>query len=80
MRRLGRNGRALAAGAVVALVLALLTWWLVSGLALCPSDGDLAPKCREEADRVGLGFAALAGGIVALVTIAILFFNRRANS
>ena len=79
MKRLSRKGRVFATGTIVAVLLALFTWWFVSGLAICPSNGDLAQECREEADRIGLGFAAVVGGVVALVTGAILFFNRRAN-
>ena len=79
MKRRGQNSRALATGLSAAIVLAVFTWWIVSGLGICPSDGDLAPQCRAEADRIGLGAAAMVGGFVALVTAAIALFNRRVD-
>lgn len=76
MRRLGPRGGTLAKGMAAAAGLALFAWWFVSGLAICPSVGDLSPPCRAEADRIGLKAAAIVGAFVALVTVMIVLNKR----
>jgi hypothetical protein len=73
----GRKGRIFARGMIAAIGLALLAWWIVSGLGICPVDGDWARECREEASRIGLGAGAIVGGFVALVTAVIVLSSKR---
>jgi hypothetical protein len=61
---------------ITAAGLALFTWWFISGLGICPADGDPALACRAEASRIGLKFAAAVAGFVALFTVAILLSKR----
>ena len=79
MKRLSRNGRTFATGAITMVGLALFTWWFVSGLGICPSNGDFARACRAEADRIGLIFAAAVAGSVASITLGIILFRRRVD-
>lgn len=79
MKAPGRKGRTFATGMVAAIGLASVAWWIVRGLGICPADGDLAAACREEAGRIGLLAGAIVGGLVALVTAAIMVSNRRAG-
>jgi hypothetical protein len=74
--RLGRNGRDLVTGLIMAAALAFLTWGFVRGTALCPRYGELAAPCHGEANRIALRFAAVVGGFIALTTVAIVLFNR----
>ena len=79
MKRLDRDSRDFLVGIALALALAVVTWWFVSGLAKCPQlqvGGDLAARCHAEASQIGLRFAAVVGAFVALVTTAVVLFNR----
>jgi hypothetical protein len=73
----GRSGRTFAKGMIAAIGLGLLAWWIVGGLGICPSEGEWARECREEASRIGLGAGAMVGGFVAVITAAIMFYSRR---
>jgi hypothetical protein len=67
----GPRGRTFAKGMIAAIGLGLLAWWIVGGLGICPSEGEWALECRQEASRIGLRAGAIAAGFVAFVTAAI---------
>ena len=77
MKRGDPNTRDLMIGMSLALGLGLFTWWLVRGLGICPPVGNAGrAACRAEASQVGVLFGGSVAGLVALITLMVVLFNR----
>lgn len=75
----GPRGRTFAKGMIASIGLGLLAWWIVSGLGICPPEGEWALECREEASRIGLGAGGIVAGFVAFIAAAVALRERRAS-
>ena len=74
--RLGRSSRNFVIGLTAAVVLGLLTWAFVKGIAICPSNQPARAQCYDEAHDIALSAATVVSVFVILATTAIVLLKR----
>jgi len=71
------NARDFIHGMTVAAAVGLFTWWLVRGLGICPPEGNHGhAACVAEASHAGVLVGGSAAGLIALITLVVVLFNR----